>query len=58
VWLFEFEHFRIAMCVYDYIDDQEQHPRPFWKKSTHWTRLRFEYEGDPKDRKANISLLP
>jgi len=25
---------------------------------THWKRLRFEYEGDPKDKKANISLLP
>ena len=25
---------------------------------THWKRLRFEYEGDVKDRKEDISLLP
>jgi len=25
---------------------------------SHWKRLRFEYEGDMKDRKVDISLLP
>jgi len=43
--------------MYDCQEDKEQHPLDLDEIHTHWKRLWFEYEGDPKDRKTNISLL-
>jgi len=58
MWLFQFDHLWITVCVYDSFEDQERHRNRLDEIHTHWKRLRFEYEVDPKLQKADIYLLP
>jgi len=58
MWLFNFDHIQIFVCMDNCQEDQAQHPLCWDEIQTHWNKLQFENDNVHKDSQVDISLLP